>query len=57
MLVFDVGNTVDEDDVEGGLLGLIVNLKLSESLGNLFFEIGWLLTSFLNDLVSSVEHV
>lgn len=44
LFVLNVGNTVDEDYVKILLLRFVISFQLAEGFGNLFFEIGWLLT-------------
>jgi hypothetical protein len=57
LLVLNVVDVVDEDYVKMLLLSFVVSLELAEGLGNLFFEIRWLLASFLDYFISSIEHV
>ena len=57
LLVFNVADAVDEDYVKILLLGFFVRLQLAKGLGNLFFEIGWLLACFLDYFISSIEHL
>ena len=57
LLVVNVMNGVDKDDAKVLLQALLVKLERVETLGNVFFEIGWFLSVFLNYLISSIEHV
>ena len=57
LFVINVLNTVDEDDAKVRLETLVVELKRVELLSNFLFEVGWLLSVFLNYLISSIEHV
>ena len=57
LLVLNVVDVVDEDYVKMLLLSFVVSLELAEGLGNLFFEIRWLLACFLDYFISSIEHV
>jgi len=57
LLVVNGVNTVDKDDLQMCLKGLVVKLELVERLGNLLFEISWLNTVFLDYLISSIEHL
>jgi len=57
LLVVNVMNGVDKDDAKVLLQALLIKLERVETLGNVFFEIGWFLSVFLNYLISSIEHV
>ena len=57
LLVLNIANAVDEDYVKMLLLSFIISLKLAQRLGDLLFEISWLLAGFLDYFISSIEHV
>ena len=57
LLVINVVDTVDKNDAKVLFASFVVELQRVETLCNVLFKIGWLLSVFLNYLISSIEHV
>lgn len=57
LLVVNGVDTVDENDLQVSLEGLVVALEHGKGFGDFFLQIGWLNSVFLDYLISSIEHV
>ena len=57
LFVINMVDAVDENDAKVLFASFILKFEGVETLGNVLFKVGWFLSVFLNDLISSVEHV
>jgi hypothetical protein len=57
LVIFNLLNRVQEDNLEVAVMVWELSAKSVEALGNFFFKFRRLLTVFLNDSISFMEHV
>lgn len=57
LFVINVVDAVNENDAEVLFQAFLVELERVETLGNVLFKVRWLFTVFLNNFISSIEHV
>jgi hypothetical protein len=57
LLVINIVDTVDENDAKVLFQAFLVELEWVETLGNILFKVRWFFTVFLNNFISSIEHI